>query len=70
MYDPEKTIEALVKRDLRVPLTQEETGLVMGVKQGRKTPYTRQYVCNVEEKAMKKLRPVLERAIEKLEGRA
>lgn len=70
MYDPEKTIEALVKRELRAPLTQEETGLVMGVKQGREIPFSKAYVQAVEAKAMKKLRPVLERAIEKLEGRA
>ena len=70
MYDPEKTIAALVMRELRAPLTQEETGLVMGVKQGREIPFSKAYVQAVEAKAMKKLRPVLERAIEKLEGRA
>lgn len=58
-YNPEKTIEALTKRQQRIPLTQKETGMAVGVLTGRTGPYTQQAVRDIERKAMRKLRAVL-----------
>ena len=63
-YDPQETIEALAKRKARLPLTQRETGMVMGVKDGRATPYTRALICKVELRAMGKLRSALQKVLE------
>ena len=58
-YNPEKTIEALTKRQQRIPLTLKETGMAVGVLTGRTGPYTQQAVSLIERKAMRKLRAVL-----------
>lgn len=66
-YDAEKTMLALAKRERRMPLTQEETGLVMGVRQGREIPFSKAYIQAVEARAMAKLRRRLERVLVDME---
>jgi len=63
-YNPEKTILALAKRELRIPLTQRETGMVMGLLMGRTRPVAQQSVREIEQRALRKLRAAVSTALD------
>lgn len=62
-YNPERTIEALAKRQRRLPLTRKEVGATVAIQLGRPAPYDEAYIRRIEASAMQKIQTAIEYAL-------